>query len=427
MRAEIPLREDVAKLSRTNPSESRDSDLRIIRNKFFSMLSLIFLLLGYFASVMYYESKIFIESEFASVSAKKFPLYVWLFLLGSTVFASIALFFRRLSAFQAGKKFRDERWIFSGHFIAMIFELCVTWVIPVESWSNIVFQNFNYEKNLVTFYKLNDLLTLAMNFRLIIVLDIILRNQKYSSLAMLKILEKYQIEINVLFILKCLMKKRPYTIFIWALLVSIFLFTYGIRICEMPLAIKLENSSFQSYVTIVWMVIITMTTVGYGDYTPKTIPGRILCFFLCIWGIFLMSLIVIILFQSLELNFEEKQALVTFNKLEAKKQLHESAVSLIGSWYRQKKGSRTLEVVEEHKRAFRSHRLDFVLNEHSGFDYFFEKVSMYLENMSENVQKLKSLKEELAQYHESHTGEAIKRFRAGNVNFFQDNESDIIV
>jgi len=51
---------------------------------------------------------------------------------------------------------------------------------------------------------------------------------------------------------------------------------------------------------------ITMTTVGYGDYNPKTLPGRMIGFILCIWGIFLMSTIVIILFQSLELKYEEK-------------------------------------------------------------------------------------------------------------------------
>jgi len=54
------------------------------------------------------------------------------------------------------------------------------------------------------------------------------------------------------------------------------------------------------------MVMITMTTVGYGDFNPKTIPGRCFCFLMCIFGIFMMSIIVIILFQSLELSYEEK-------------------------------------------------------------------------------------------------------------------------
>ncbi len=69
------------------------------------------------------------------------------------------------------------------------------------------------------------------------------------------------------------------------------------------------------------MVVITMTTVGYGDYNPKTIPGRTIGFVLCIWGIFIMSLIVIILLGSSELEFEEKEALYIFNKLQKQEKL----------------------------------------------------------------------------------------------------------
>jgi hypothetical protein len=38
-----------------------------------------------------------------------------------------------------------------------------------------------------------------------------------------------------------------------------------------------------------------MTTVGYGDYYPVTYPGRIIIFLVAIWGVFLMSLLVVAL------------------------------------------------------------------------------------------------------------------------------------
>jgi Ion channel len=59
-----------------------------------------------------------------------------------------------------------------------------------------------------------------------------------------------------------------------------------------------------------------MTTVGYGDVTPITIPGRTLAFLLCIWGVFLVSLMVLTLFETLKLSEEEKRALAVFDKLE---------------------------------------------------------------------------------------------------------------
>jgi Ion channel len=42
-----------------------------------------------------------------------------------------------------------------------------------------------------------------------------------------------------------------------------------------------------------------MTTVGYGDSFPYTLPGRIISFFCCVWGVFLISLMVLTLFEIL--------------------------------------------------------------------------------------------------------------------------------
>ncbi len=49
-----------------------------------------------------------------------------------------------------------------------------------------------------------------------------------------------------------------------------------------------------------WCVIITMTTVGFGDFVPKTQLGRVIAILACIWGNFLISLMVISLTVSSE-------------------------------------------------------------------------------------------------------------------------------
>jgi len=49
-----------------------------------------------------------------------------------------------------------------------------------------------------------------------------------------------------------------------------------------------------------WCVIITMATVGYGDFVPHTHLGRIVAVLACIWGNFLISLMVISLTVSSE-------------------------------------------------------------------------------------------------------------------------------
>ena len=42
-----------------------------------------------------------------------------------------------------------------------------------------------------------------------------------------------------------------------------------------------------------------MTTVGYGDFFPRTLIGRIIDVFLVIWGIFVVSLMVLVLTNAL--------------------------------------------------------------------------------------------------------------------------------
>jgi voltage-gated potassium channel Kch len=65
----------------------------------------------------------------------------------------------------------------------------------------------------------------------------------------------------------------------------------------------------------IWFTVVTMTTVGYGDYFPKTLPGRALVIFLCIWGIFLVSLIVVTLTNMVTLNNAEFKGMNIFLKL----------------------------------------------------------------------------------------------------------------
>ena len=80
---------------------------------------------------------------------------------------------------------------------------------------------------------------------------------------------------------------------------------YLIRVGELPIRVSQSSINFQSYINAVLMVITRMTTVGHNDFTPKTVPDRIINIFMITCGIYLMSLTIIILFQTLELKKNE--------------------------------------------------------------------------------------------------------------------------
>lgn len=92
---------------------------------------------------------------------------------------------------------------------------------------------------------------------------------------------------------------------------SVIIWAFGLRICERPLSIVLEENAmnFNFFENSIWLIIITMTTVGYGDFYPRTFFGRLLDTFIAIWGIFIISMMVVVLSNTLKLDSSEKRAL----------------------------------------------------------------------------------------------------------------------
>jgi hypothetical protein len=58
-----------------------------------------------------------------------------------------------------------------------------------------------------------------------------------------------------------------------------------------------------------------MTTVGYGDFFPRTLIGRLIDVILVIWGIFIVSLMVVVLTNALDMDANESRALIVLNRL----------------------------------------------------------------------------------------------------------------
>ena len=65
----------------------------------------------------------------------------------------------------------------------------------------------------------------------------------------------------------------------------------------------------------------TTTTVGYGDYYPQTPIGRTIIFFVAIWGTLIVSIMVVVVSNTLSMQKTELRTSKILNKLEMREHL----------------------------------------------------------------------------------------------------------
>jgi hypothetical protein len=127
------------------------------------------------------------------------------------------------------------------------------------------------------------------------------------------------------------MKTQPYRIVFFMLSASVFVFGLMFRILERPY----PDSDFEPIWNGWWLIMVTMTTIGYGEIVPLTHAGRFIAVISCIWGIFLISSFVVALTNKVEITGDE---ITIYNKLVeriyVRKKLKFIAAKMIQRWFR---------------------------------------------------------------------------------------------
>jgi len=160
-------------------------------------------------------------------------------------------------------------------------------------------------------YFLSDILTVFMFLR---IYGLIVHQQQYHQLTdnfSKGICQtKFNFTPNKLFIIKIELLENPAKMTAILAFYSILIFAFIVRVFELPYELNHEiaSPSLKSYNSSLWLVIITMTTVGYGDIYPITIWGKVTIVAVALWGIFIVSLMVLVVTQIFELKPNEEKA-----------------------------------------------------------------------------------------------------------------------
>ena len=106
------------------------------------------------------------------------------------------------------------------------------------------------------------------------------------------------------------MKESPWMALSTSMMVTLMMFSYQLRLFERHI-----DANFNNITTAMWNMIITMTTVGYGDVYPKSHMGRMIGIIIAFWGVFYVSLFVVALTNILNFESVESKAYMLLQRL----------------------------------------------------------------------------------------------------------------
>ena len=87
------------------------------------------------------------------------------------------------------------------------------------------------------------------------------------------------------------------------------------------------------YLNCFWTILVSMTTVGYGDYFPKSVLGRFIISIVIILGTFIMALNINNFQSKTDLNDQDRNSLNLILRLEEKDEIKNLSVSYFKNNY----------------------------------------------------------------------------------------------
>ena len=173
---------------------------------------------------------------------------------------------------------------------------------------------------------------------------VIFRVYSYFSLYMTEsansICNNSDANSGVHFALKCELKSRPFTMLLFIFTCFIIGFGFSLRTFEYFLVPKgfiygsfeiNDQDYLKDLINSIWLTIVTMTTVGYGDFFPGENYGRIIVILAYLVGALLVSMTVVSLAIISEFSEKENRAYSIIKKLKANNNALYKAADVISS------------------------------------------------------------------------------------------------
>jgi hypothetical protein len=117
---------------------------------------------------------------------------------------------------------------------------------------------------------------------------------------------------------------------------TILIFGYGVRNCEISFVRYVPSQYFQDWTKVTsgfWFMTTNTLLVGYGDYYPTTVLGRLISFVTCIWGIILEGILIKAIVGLIKMDKKEEIAYNEVEKYLEERNYKKMALKLIYTTY----------------------------------------------------------------------------------------------
>ena len=179
------------------------------------------------------------------------------------------------------------------------------------------------------YYHLNDFLSLIQSIKWAYITSQLIFRSEYANSRSNRVCNMFATNCDTLWVVKCQLKVRPFSYILGGFFVGIGTFGYMMMIAEAPLDRIHTGSIRHTFINASWATICTMTTVGYGDIYPKTLIGRLIAFFCSLYGVVIVSLLVVAFSSVMEMNNSESSSFTVIQRLKVRERIKKAATDLI--------------------------------------------------------------------------------------------------
>ena len=339
-----------------------------------------------------------------------------------SIFLWISIYYDKILFYILLKGYRDKSYkILTSerkHLIRFILNIIFFFICPNPFTYGI---EINFHNDYYSFdYKipLNSIFTSISIFRVWFIFKLYLVSSISYSQRSFRIAKINNVKLGLKFPFKANMADSSLQINVYLFIICLLIFSYDLRIYERYFD-ELNENNLGNYLNDIWCIFITMTTVGYGDISPKSFFGRLISVVTCLFGVFLVGLVVVSVTSYFNLEGIESNVYKILLKTKKMEKRNKSALNSIVQYLKsikelKKKEGLFLEnndnnidniVTKEKKKMnnvlneFKLADIDFLetipsMNE---YDNIGEHIRFLEENMNTNREKIKEISELIEQ------------------------------